>query len=364
MTWIKRISYSLLAIILLLLLFMIIKGSTIDPLTWNPPTAPNLANNPLVQESLQEATKIPLGEWCAPEDIEVDAAGNLYTGAFKNGNLEEGAVLKITPEGVVSVFCATNSWLAGLAMDAQGNLIGCDQKRGLVSINPAGELTTLAQKDEQGQVFRLINDVDIAQDGKIYFSSSSNKYAYSDDNALKIVLEQRLEGGLYVYHPQTKQVKNLIEGAYFANGVAVSQNDDFVLLVELSRYRILQYWLQGPQKGQVTTFIENLPGLVDGVSRRPDGSFWVGFSTCRNSLLDGIHPNVWKKKMIYGIPDFLQPQAQPYGLIMHLSATGEVLAIHQDSSGEQVREATSVMEHQGKVYLGSDHDAYISMWTF
>jgi sugar lactone lactonase YvrE len=87
-----------------------------------------------------------------------------------------------------------------------------------------------------------------------------------------------------------KKVKTLIDGSFFGNGVAVSKNDDFVLMVDLTKYRILRYWLKGEKQGQTDIFIDNLPGLPNGIARRKDGSFWLGFTTRRDDLLDKIQP--------------------------------------------------------------------------
>ena len=45
---------------------------------------------------------------------------------------------------------------------------------------------------------------------------------------------------------ETKEVKELITGIGYANGVALSQSGDFVLVVETARNRILKYSLLGP----------------------------------------------------------------------------------------------------------------------
>ena len=96
---------------------------------------------------------------------------------------------------------------------------------------------------------------------------------FSLENVMKIILESKPDGGLFRYDPKTKKVETLIDGALFANGVAVSKNDDFVLMVELTTYRVLRYWLKGKKKGETDIFIDNLPGFPNGISRRPDGSF-------------------------------------------------------------------------------------------
>jgi hypothetical protein len=57
----------------------------------------------------------------------------------------------------------------------------------------------------------------------------------------------------------------LLKDLYFANGVALSANEDFVLVNETYRYRISRYWLKGEQAGTQDVFIDNLPGLPDNL---------------------------------------------------------------------------------------------------
>jgi sugar lactone lactonase YvrE len=361
---IKRVTkYVVVGVILLFICNTALKSTRIDPLAWAPPQKPKLEGVLRTNELLQKTEWIDLKGWYGPEDIAIDKAGNLYCGVHKKDDFEHGAIVKIDKSGNVSLFCDTEKWVAGLHFDAVGNLIACDQKRGLISVNPQGEITILANKDEYNRPFLIPNDVDIASDGKIYFSSTSSKYSFSTSNALKIVLEARPDGGLFCYDPRTKSVETLIDSSFFGNGVAVAQNDDFVLMVDLGKYRILRYWLKGAKKGTVDVFIENLPGLPNGISRRTDGSFWLGFSSCRNDDLDSFHPNVWMKKLVYGLPDFMKPSMQAYGLVVHLSARGEILKTYYDTSGERVPEASSIEEQDGVIYLGGDLIGHIGKYT-
>lgn len=348
---------------LLVFIFTTLYGATqIDPLAWNPPPKPSLEGPLQKNELLQKTEWIDLKGWYGPEDIAIDKAGNLYCGVHKQDDFEEGAIIKIDQQGTLSVFCETGQWVAGLHFDAAGNLIACDQKSGLVSINPQGKITVLANKDEQGRPFLIPNDVDIATDGKIYFSSTSARYTFSQSNALKIVLEARPDGGLFCYDPITQTVETLIDSSFFGNGVAVAQDDAFVLMVDLAKYRVLRCWLKGPKKGTVDTFIENLPGLPNGIARRADGSFWLGFSSCRNDDLDQLQPSIWLKKLIFGLPEVLKPAMQPYGIVLHLSATGEILKAYYDTSGKRVPEASSIEEKDGTLYLGGDLIGHIGKY--
>jgi sugar lactone lactonase YvrE len=363
MTFRKVTKYVVVGIVLLFIFNTILKSTQIDPLAWIPPQKPKLEGILKTNELLQKTEWIDLKGWYGPEDIAIDKAGNLYCGVHKKNDFEHGAIVKIDKSGTLSVFCDTEKWVAGLHFDAKGNLIACDQKRGLTSINPQGEITVLATKDEYDRPFLIPNDVDIASDGKIYFSSTSSQYSFSQANALKVALEARPDGGLFCYDPSTKSVETLIDSSFFGNGVAVAQDDAFVLMVDLAKYRVLRYWLKGAKKGTIDLFIDNLPGLPNGISRRADGSFWVGFSSCRNDDLDSFHPSVWTKKLVYALPDFMKPAMQAYGIVMHLSATGEILKTYYDTSGERVPEASSVEEQDGIIYLGGDVIGHIGKYT-
>jgi sugar lactone lactonase YvrE len=126
------------------------------------------------------------------------------------------------------------------------------------------------------------------------------------------------------------------------------------LMVETSRYRILRHWLQGAQAGKTEVWIDNLPGFPNGISIREDGSYWLGFSTKRSAALDGIHPKPGMKKIVYGLPKFMQPKADLFGMVMHLSADGQILQTLMDTKGSVMPEAGAVKEHEGYLYLGGD----------
>ena len=57
--------------------------------------------------------------------------------------------------------------------------------------------------------------MDIASDGKIYFSNSSQILAYNIKYSRKMILEMIPPSGLYCCDPETKKVKALINGIYF-----------------------------------------------------------------------------------------------------------------------------------------------------
>ena len=244
--------------------------------------------------------------------------------------------------------------MAGLHFDGRGNLIALSHKDGLISISPDKKVTILASRDENGKPFLIPNGLDIALDGKIYFSNTSEKSYYNISYGKKIILEMLPLGGFYCYDPASKKIKTLIKGTYFGNGVVLAKDETYVLLVETAKYRVLRYWLKGEKAGTTDTFIDNLPGFPNGISIREDGSYWLGFTTKRSENLDKIHPKPAVKRLVYALPNFLQPKAEKFGMVMNISGDGKILKSFFDTKGLIMPEAGAVKEHNGYLYLGGD----------
>ena len=54
-------------------------------------------------------------------------------------------------------------------------------------------------------------------------------------------------GRLLSYNPKTKKTHVLADGLFYANGVALSPDESFVLVVETLSVTIHKYWLKGPK---------------------------------------------------------------------------------------------------------------------
>ncbi len=338
-----------------LILPVLFHACAIHPVAWTPTAKPAFEGITALNEKLTATRMIPLQGWYGPEDIVFDADGNLYCGVHRGADdFSEGGILKIDPSGKTELFYDAGSWVAGLHFDAQGDLIALSHRQGLIRISPDKQVTVLADKDEKGRAFRIPNGLEIASDGKIYFSNTSEEAPYTVKYGRKVILEMKPLGGLYVYDPATKAVKTLIEGTFFGNGVVLSQDESSLLLTETSRYRVLRHWLKGEKAGQTEVFMENLPGFPNGISIREDGTYWLGFSTKRSDALDNIHPKPAMKRLVYGLPGFLQPKAEKFGMVMQVSPEGKILQTLFDPQGTIMPEAGAVKEHNGYLYLGGD----------
>lgn len=94
-------------------------------------------------------------------------------------------------------------------------------------------------------------------------------------------------GRLIHYSRETKQMKVLLENLWFDNGVALSPNEDFVVVAESHSSRLMRAWLQGDKKGQSEVFIDGLPGAPDNLSYDNE-SIWFPLA----SAADENHPMV------------------------------------------------------------------------
>ncbi len=345
----------------ILLSIFTFQSCAINPISWQPPKKPIQE----VNNKLLTSKKIDLKGWYGPEDIVFDQQGNLYCGVhIGKQDFSDGKILKVSPDGVIEIFYDAGSWVAGLHFDSNNNLIALSHRQGLISISPNKEVTVtvLASKDENGRPFLIPNGLDIASDGNIYFSNTSYESAYNIKYGRKLIMELKPNGGLYQYNPITKKVTTLIDGTYFGNGVVLSQNENFILMTETTKYRIIKYWLKGKKKGKKEIFMDNLPGFPNGISIREDGSFWLGFSTRRNDALDKIHPKKGMKKLVYSLPEFMQPKQDEYGIILNISEEGKILASLYDTTGKVIPEAGAVKENNGLLYIGGDVIPYIGCY--
>jgi len=170
----KKTILTLLIAIGVIVAAVLLWPSPIDPDAWEPPQSEGFVGAYAVNEGLERAEVIKLDDGYGPEDVAVDSSGNIY------GGVHDGRIIKIDPDGKQTVFATIEGGRPlGLHFDAVGNLIIADAWKGLLSIATDGIITTLATESE-GLPFAFADDLDIASDGKIYFSDASHKYYQPD----------------------------------------------------------------------------------------------------------------------------------------------------------------------------------------
>jgi len=316
-----------------------------EPVVWDPPAAPEMKGQFEPNNYLQDAEILGLNDGIGPEDIAVDEAGIMYAG------YEDGRIIKYDGQGnSLGVFVNTQGRPLGMDFDGEGNLIIADAHKGLLRAAQDGNLTTLTTEAD-GIPFKFADDVDVAADGKIYFTDASSRYGVHDYR-LDLMAHQPY-GRLLEYDPDTKTTTTLLSDLYFANGVALSPGGEFVLVNETSEYRVQKYWLKGEKAGQSEILMDNLPGFPDGISSNGKGTYWIAMPALRKEIIDNLAGKPFVRKIILRLPEALQPAPDRHGFVLGIDGAGRVIHNLQDSSPESFSPITSVEEKNGVLYLGS-----------
>ena len=341
----KRVAAIVVLIIVAGLVYLLFAPVPISPSAWTPPAAPALSGQYEQNTKLSSVQRLSLGDGHKPEDVALDAQGRIYAG------FEDGRIIELQPDGTQPrVFANTQGRPLGLAFDRSRNLIVTDAIKGLLSVNPAGEIKVLATESD-GVKFGCLNDLDVGADGTIYFTEASFKYPMSQFSS--DILEHQPNGRLLAFNPQTQKPRTLLRGLYFANGVAVSADQSFVLVAETGKYRVQRVWLRDAKEGTVDTFIDNLPGFPDGISSNGSGKFWLALVTPRQAVFDKVLPHPFVRKVIFRLPKFLQPAPERYSFVVALDSQGRIVENLQNGSQDCYGQIANVVEHNGKLYFGS-----------
>lgn len=338
-----------LAIVILIvgaaLAYLLFAPVPITPAAWTPPAAPALTGQYERNTRLSPVERLSVGDGHKPEDVALDTQGRIYAG------LEDGRIMQLQPDGTQPrLFANTQGRPLGMIFDRTGNLIVTDAIKGLLSISPTSEIKVLATEAD-GVKFGCLNDLDIGADGTIFFSEASYKYPMSE--FASDVLEHQPNGRLMAFDPQTQKARTLLRGIYFANGVAVSPDQMFVLVAETGRYRIRRYWLKEPKEGMNDTFIDNLPGFPDGISSNGTDKFWLALVTPRQPLFDRLLPYPFLRKVVFRLPKALQPAPERYSFVVALDSQGRIVENLQNDSSDCYAQIANVLEREGKLYFGS-----------
>lgn len=341
----KRVGIVAVLILAVVLAYLLFAPVPIAPAAWTPPVAPPLTGQYEKNTRLSPVQRLSLGDGHNPEDVALDAEGKIYAG------FEDGRIIVLQPDGTQPrVFANTGGRPLGMQFDRSGNLIVADAIKGLLSVNQAGEIKLLASEADGGK-FGGLNDLDVGADGTIYFTQASHKFPMAQH--VNDLLEHQPNGRLLALDPRSQKPRTLLRDLYFANGVAVSADQTYVLVAETGKYRVQRFWLSGPKMGQNDVFIDNLPGFPDGISANGKDKFWLALVTPRQPLVDRILPYPFIRKMIVRLPKFLQPGPQRYSFVLGLDPEGRVVDNLQNDSADCYAQIANVVERNGALYFGS-----------
>ncbi len=318
-------------------------SSPIDPASWLPAPNAGLRGEFSPNTRLSGARLLLNGVGVGPEDVTVGPDGLMYTG------FEDGRIVRFDRDGAWTVYADTEGRPLGMQFNDEGDLIVVDALRGLISVKADGSVSVLADS-VNGEKIGFADDLDIATDGTVWFSDASMRHGYGDD--VLDLLEARPTGRLLRYSPQTGEVTVHLDNLWFANGVALGPDEDYVLVAETFSGLIHRLWLKGEVAGHFDVFHSGLPGFPDNLSFNGKDRFWVAIPGLRTSGVEALSGQPFIRKVLAALPRKLLNPTERYGFVIALDLNGNVVANLQAPQG-RLHSITSVNQVGNSLLLGS-----------
>ena len=306
-------------------------------------------------DRLVGAEAIGLDQVEGPEDVILDRQDRLY-GSTRDGNIIRFSGKRFEKR---EVFAHIGGRPYGMQFDKDENLIVCVGGMGVYGVKPSGEVFKVT--DETGRTWtklnddsrvRMADDLDIAADGKIYFSDCTTRYEAAN-YPLEIV-EGRPNGRVLCYDPATGTTRKVIKNFYFPNGVCIAHDGRSVLIASTTDCRIYRRWLAGPSSGKTQILIDEVPGHPDNINRASDGNYWLALVGIRAPSFDlSMRKAAFRRRMAKQVPldEWLGPNLN-YGCVVKFDEAGNILETFWDPTGLSHASVTSIREHKGYLYLG------------
>lgn len=355
----KTIAWISAASVLALAAYLSLWPVPIQPVSWQAPSFAGYTGVHAPNTLLANLQHISLGSEEGPEHIVLGRDGKVYA-AVASGN-----ILRMNPDGTAEeVFVSTGGRVLGFDFDVSGNLIAADAIKGLLSISHDRKVTLLADK-VGGAPIRYADAVVVAANGRIYFSDASTRFAPAVwggtfEASILDIMEQSSTGRILEYDPLRKAVRIVAKGLSFANGVALSRDEQALFVSETGKYRVWRIAVAadnldvGRPSPQATLLLDNLPGYPDNLMRGLDGKIWLGFAKPRNPKVDAMAEKPFLRKLTLRLPRALWPVPKTYGHVIAFTEDGRIVADLQDPAGAYP-ETTGITETGDRLYVQSLH---------
>lgn len=285
------------------------------------------------------------------EDVVVDQRGQVWTGT------EDGAIWRLSPDGKqIERVSHTGGRPLGIEIDPAGDLLVADARAGLLRVSATTGAAEVIRTEAEGIPLKFCNNAAIAGDGTVYFSDSSRHFGieqWKDD------FVQNTRTGRLFRLTEDGTLTTLLDGLAFANGVALSRDEQFVAVAETGARAVRRYWLDG-REGPREFLVDDLPGYPDNIARGSDGRIWITIASPRDPVVEAMQrAPLGLRKAVTRIPERLQPKPQR---TVHVQAYDDhgTLVHDVDVDTPDFHMATGVREHHGRVWLGSLHEPAVA----
>ncbi|XP_022089049.1 adipocyte plasma membrane-associated protein-like [Acanthaster planci] len=348
--------------------------SPINPEGFSLPTPPALEGALAPNTRLLDGVKLLEGKIRGPECLAEDN-GKIFTGTY------DGGIFRITNESKMRSMGRLGSRPCGTPVNEPncgrplglriygGEILVMDSYMGLFRVKPNGFIERLVSSTRSYDRFPIKYGNDLekfrGKNRDFFFIDSSKTWNHRQrDNAL---WEANGCGRLMWFNPINNMSNIAVPKLYYPTGIQFSPDEDFMLISEATRFRILKYHFQGPLSGGYQVFASNLPGMPMKVRPSVTGGYWVALAHVGGRIgtsipiFDFLYARPWLRTIItkYINPETLTKWLSKYGMILELDQQGKILQSLHDPTGQMVSSATSVLDMGDALYIGSAEKDYI-----
>ncbi|WP_163100103.1 SMP-30/gluconolactonase/LRE family protein [Peribacillus alkalitolerans] len=357
----KRILAFVFILLLIITLYLAIFPVPINPVKWNAPQSAGYVGSHTENTRLAGMKYIKIGNYQEPEHI-------VYRSNWLYAAMRNGEIIRVRPDGSeLEVIVNTQGRPLGFDFDSEGALIVADPMYG-----EHGGLLRVTDFEDKAHFELLTDSVDgipilfadavvVAQNGLIYFTDASERLNVNEigdvGKAGELdILGNSCTGRLLKYNPTTNETSVVMQDLCFANGITLSEDEQYLFLNETGKYRVWKIDLSveniraNQSNDYAQVIIDNLPGLPDNLMRGQDGRIWIGLVHPRNDFLDFSSDKPWMRSLAMRLPNFLLPKGEGYSHAVAFDESGNILADLQDPNGFYT-DITGVTETDGKLYF-------------
>lgn len=361
----RRAAIAFIVLAALLAAYLLLWPVPVQPAPWSVSKAPGYVDPHAVNTRLAKLNSIDLAGDEGPEHIVV-RDGLIYAA------LASGAIVRMKPDGSAKqVVVRTGGRPLGFDFDVNGALVIADplygEHGGLLRVSGEGEQAKVEVLTDNvnGDPIRYADGVVVAKNGKVYFTDASRRFGAKAwggtfNASVLDVIEHSSTGRVLEYDPLTKITRTLLSDLCFANGIALSDDEQHVFVNETGAYRIWKLAVNAKELSakspgtDAQVLFDNLPGHPDNLMRGENGRIWVGLVKPRGAFIDNNAGKPWMRSLALRLPKALWPVPPAYGHVFAFDESGKVLTDLQDPSGAYP-ETTAITESGDRLYVQSLH---------
>lgn len=325
---------------------------SLRPVRWIPPKSTARARAKYSDTPMGSIRRVEL-PGRGPEDVRLDSQGRILTG------LVDGRVLRVTliddGTSTVETLADTGGRPLGITVVDDSTILVCDSERGLLRVDLGSGCVDVVLDRLDSVPITFASNVVRAPSGNIYFTVSSRRFSF--DDFLADLLEHSGTGHLVKLTPDGT-ARIVVDGIQFANGLTVSDNEEFATVVSTGDFEITRYSLVDGT-AVPRTLIDNLPAFPDNIS--VDGDLtWVSMATPRNALHDRVArmPGIIRR-ISYSLPEKLR-QGERTTWVMAIDRNGSIVHDLQSPTPDFAM-VTSVVRRGSHLILGSISESALAV---